>query len=97
VQLRVESRWIDEPSGHAAAGSFGVVTVTDEGPGIPDEVRRSIFEPFFTTKDPGEGTGLGLSIAADIVRDHGGWIAVDNLTDHGARLSLHVPLQAVRP
>jgi two-component system NtrC family sensor kinase len=94
VRVSVEGRWIDEPSGHAPAGSYGVVTVADEGPGIPDEARRSIFEPFFTTKEAGEGTGLGLSIAADIVKDHGGWIGVENLANAGAQLRIHLPVQA---
>ncbi len=97
VRVVLERRTIDAPAGHAPAGDFALVTVTDEGPGIPEALRRSIFEPFFTTKDPGEGTGLGLSIAADIVRDHGGFITADNLDNGGAQLRVHVPLQAWRP
>src|SRR6185436_15574118 len=45
-------------SAHAEPG-FVTVRVTDDGPGIPDEVRPRIFDPFFTTKPPGQGTGLG--------------------------------------
>jgi signal transduction histidine kinase len=54
----------------AAAGIE--VSITDDGPGIPEDVLPSIFEPFFTTKPRGEGTGLGLGIARKIVGKHGG-------------------------
>jgi signal transduction histidine kinase len=49
------------------------VEITDNGPGIPEELCGRVFEPFFTTKPPGQGTGLGLHIAHDIIanRHHG--------------------------
>jgi len=49
--------------------------VSDNGPGIPEEVRRQLFTPFFSTKEPGQGTGLGLSICYSIVKTHGGHIS----------------------
>lgn len=54
------------------------VVVTDNGHGIPDDIRNRVFLPFFTTKDEGQGTGLGLSIVKSIVEAHGGEIGVDS-------------------
>jgi signal transduction histidine kinase len=56
-----------------------LVEITDDGPGIPREIKSRIFEPFFTTKEVGEGTGLGLDIVRRIVTGHGGEIRVDSV------------------
>jgi len=55
-----------------------VVTVTDSGKGVPDEVKERIFEPFFTTKPAGEGSGLGLDIVKKIIDKHRGRIEVES-------------------
>ncbi|HEY2497848.1 MAG TPA: ATP-binding protein [Candidatus Angelobacter sp.] len=55
-----------------------VVEITDNGPGIPDDIKPHIFEPFFTTKGVGQGTGLGLDTVARIVRKHRGNIEVNS-------------------
>ena len=59
-----------------------VVSVTDDGPGIPEDIMPRIFEPFFTTKPVGEGSGLGLDIARRIVRRHSGTIDVQSRPGH---------------
>ncbi len=60
-------------------GEEVLVTVTDNGAGIPPGIRERIFDPFFTTKDIGKGTGLGLSIVAGIIKKHRGAISVESL------------------
>ncbi len=62
-------------------GKHVVFTVTDEGTGIPDDIKEQILEPFFTTKDPGEGTGLGLAMVYSIIDDHSGSIDIVSPVD----------------
>ncbi len=78
-----------ETSSHA--GNYRIA-VSDNGPGIPAELRARAFEPFFTTKDVGEGTGLGLAIAYGVVRSHGGSIEITDGSMGGAMFVTTVPL-----
>ena len=68
-----------------------VVSITDNGDGIPEEIRDRIFEPFFTTREVGEGTGIGLSVAYDIVTTHGGRIAVQSEVGRGTTIEITLP------
>ena len=68
-----------------------LLTVEDDGPGIPNGQHEAIFRPFYTTKPRGQGTGLGLSISAEIVRAHGGHLAVTAHTGGGAAFRLSLP------
>lgn len=59
-----------------------VLTITDSGTGIPEEIRTRLMQPFFTTKDPGQGTGLGLSVTRGLVHSHLGRIWLDPKAAH---------------
>ena len=69
---------------------FGIIEISDNGPGIPATVQARLFDPFFTTKS--DGTGLGLSISQKIVRDHNGYISVSSVEGLGAAFQIHLPL-----
>jgi PAS domain S-box-containing protein len=73
-------------------GALAVLSVADDGCGIPPEVIDRIFDPFFTTKPVGEGTGLGLGIAHQVVTRHGGVITVTSEPGTGATFRVHLPL-----
>jgi signal transduction histidine kinase len=75
----------------AREGDQAVVEITDQGPGIPPEVRSRIFEPFFTTKPVGQGTGLGLDTSYRIVRSHKGDIRFDSRPGE-TRFTVRLPL-----
>ncbi len=77
-------------------GGDVVISVKDDGGGIPDAIRHRIFEPFFTTKEVGRGTGQGLSIARSaIVQGHGG--SLDFETEAGVGTTFHVRLPLEPP
>jgi two-component system NtrC family sensor kinase len=69
-----------------------VIDVSDNGPGMPEELAARAFEPFFTTKPEGQGTGLGLNICQGIVKEHGGLITLTTAPGAGATFSVELPL-----
>ena len=67
-----------------------IITVIDNGNGIPQNIVDKIFQPFFTTKPTGQGTGLGLSLSYDIVKAHGGEIKVESKEGEGTEFIIHL-------
>jgi signal transduction histidine kinase len=71
------------------------ISVRDNGPGIPDQIKEKIFQPFFTTKPTGQGTGLGLSLSYDIVKAHGGELSIESKSGQGATFIISLPKKGV--
>jgi two-component system NtrC family sensor kinase len=71
------------------------VSITDTGPGIPENMQKKIFDPFFTTKSSGKGTGLGLWISYNIIEKLGGNLSLRSQAGEGAEFTIRLPI--VRP
>lgn len=79
-----------------APGLYVILTVSDTGTGIPEDIRDRIFDPFFTTKAQGKGTGLGLAMVYGIVKEHKGVITVESQTGKGTAFNVFIPASNVR-
>ena len=73
-------------------GNKVLISVKDNGNGIPQKILDKIFQPFFTTKPTGQGTGLGLSLSYDIVKAHGGEININSKEGEGAEFTIQLPV-----
>ena len=92
--LAVETRTIKRTRPGLEDGaehSFVTFSVKDTGIGVPDEIRDKIFDPFYTTKDGQGGTGLGLAVCSGIVKEHDGWIDVENNDGGGTIFRVYLP------
>ena len=76
----------------AGGGGAVVISVADNGNGIPQKILDKIFQPFFTTKPTGQGTGLGLSLSYDIVKAHGGELKVETKEGVGSEFIISLPI-----
>jgi PAS domain S-box-containing protein len=89
VRVRARNVVFEENTGAPLpAGRYVKVTISDRGPGIPEELRTKIFDPYFTTKPM--GTGLGLAISYSVVRKHGGLLVLENSSAEGAVFAFYL-------
>lgn len=82
-EIRIESHAVKD---HA------VIQISDSGVGIPRDRLDRVFDPFYTTREVGQGTGLGLTVTRDIVRAHGGTIAIASEPGRGTSVTVELPL-----
>jgi nitrogen-specific signal transduction histidine kinase len=76
----------------AKPGRYVLISIADSGPGINESTRKKLFQPFFTTKEEGMGIGLGLISVRDCLKEHGGFIDIQNSIGHGADIKLYIPV-----
>ena len=93
-----QSKGVDKRQGRVSITTFTadgmeMLTVADNGEGIPPENVAKIFDPFFTTKSEGKGVGLGLAVSYGIIQAHGGDIEVKSAAGAGATFTVSLPLE----
>jgi PAS domain S-box-containing protein len=91
TERKTVSETITTPMGDVEHGTYIVLTVRDNGGGIPEDIVENIFEPFFTTKEAGKGTGLGLSTVYGIIQQSEGYINVESRRDEGTVFTIYLP------
>jgi PAS domain S-box-containing protein len=96
LRIRLKAyEWMDipeKPAGLKKDCPYFILTVSDSGAGMSEDIMNRIFEPFFTTKEPGKGTGLGLSMSHGIVKSHGGEITVSSSPGCGTEFRVFFPV-----
>ena len=75
----------------ADPGYYTLLSVSDSGCGIAEDMLGHVFEPFFTTKDVGKGSGLGLSMVHGFAKQSGGWVTIESEPGIGTTIKLYLP------
>ena len=89
AEIRIQTQTLSD--------DFVEISISDNGPGMPESVSSKIFEPFFTTKAVGKGTGLGLSISYQIITErHRGILQCQSVVGQGTSFSIKIPIAARR-
>ncbi len=96
LEITIANRTIGEEflreNPEAVEGQFVVMSVTDNGTGMSDDVLEHAYEPFFTTKEVGEGSGLGLSMVYGFAKQSGGHVTIQSEEGRGTTVSLYLPM-----
>lgn len=74
------------------SGRYALLTVSDNGIGMTEEVKKKVFDPYFTTKERGKGVGLGLAVVYGIVKEYGGEIEIETKIGSGTSFKIYLPL-----
>ncbi|WP_052389857.1 hybrid sensor histidine kinase/response regulator [Belnapia moabensis] len=92
ISISLRSKRIEATSeGWPPNGDYVRIAVSDDGPGMPEDVRRRAFEPFFTTKGPGKGTGLGLAQIHGFAHQSGGTAVIESAPGKGTEVAILLP------
>ncbi|MBI4055467.1 MAG: response regulator [Elusimicrobia bacterium] len=95
LTIQVAPRTLDETfvlhHPGSTSGEYLLLTIGDNGTGMTEEVKSHLFEPFFTTKERGKGTGLGLATCYGIVKQNGGYIALESELGKGTVVQIYLP------
>ena len=90
IVIETANAEVGDDSATIEAGRYVTLTVRDTGHGIDAQTLEQIFEPFFTTKETGKGTGLGLATVYGIVKQSGGYVAVESEPDEGTAFTVYL-------
>ncbi len=92
IRISADNIYTDDKRLGLRVGHYCVLSVEDDGPGIPTSSFEKVFDPFFTTKSQAEGTGLGLSVVAGLTKSWGGAVDVHSIPEQKTIFSMYLPL-----